>query len=167
MAIGQLALRRVLGHFATGVTVVTSRLGSESHGITVNSFTSVSLDPPIVLICIDHRARMYQFLPRAGSFAVNVLSETQEPVCEYFARRLARHPDDELAEIPHVPGLTGAPLIDGCIAYVECRLVGRHEVGDHAIFLAEVVAATLARDEPPLLFFRGGYPRLLRPEVAS
>jgi len=160
MAIGPLELRRVLGHFATGVTIVTSRIGSRTHGITVNSFTSVSLNPPIVLICIDNRAESYHFLPEAGTFAVSVLSERQSQISDYFARRLAPNPDDELAEIPYHDGVTGCPLIDGAIAYVECRMAGTHDVGDHAIFLAEVVVATLADESPPLLFFRGGYPRL-------
>ena len=160
MPIDPLELRRVLGRFATGVTVVTSRIGEQTRGITVNSFTSVSLDPPVILICIDHAARTYRFLPDAGIFAVNVLNEAQGPVCEYFARRLAPNPDDELAEIPYHEGVTGAPLIDGSLVYLECRIVGKHEVGDHAIFLGEIVAATPAQDAPPLLFFRGGFPRL-------
>jgi len=159
-----LELRRVLGRFATGVTVVTSRIGEQTRGITVNSFTSVSLDPPIVLICIDHSARTYRFLPDAGIFAVNVLNEAQLPICEIFARRLAENPDDELANVPYHEGVTGAPLIDGAIAHIECRIVGKHEVGDHAIFLGEVVAATPVQEAPPLLFFRGGFPRLERSE---
>lgn len=163
MSSDPLELRRVLGRFATGVTVVTSRIGAQTRGITVNSFTSVSLDPPVVLICIDHAARTYQFLPDAGSFAVNVLNEAQLSICDYFARRLAPNPDDELAEIACHEGVTGAPLIDGALAYVECRIVGKHEVGDHAIFLGEIVAATPAQDAPPLLFFRGGFPRLDQP----
>ena len=167
MSIGPLELRRVLGQFATGVTVVTSRIGPQTRGITVNSFTSVSLDPPVVLICIDNKARSYGFLPEAGVFAVNVLSQQQDRICEYFARRHAPNPEDELAEIPYHDGVTGCPLIDGSIAYVECRIIGKQDVGDHAIFLAEVVTATLASDEPPLLFFRGRYPRLSPPEVKA
>lgn len=167
MAVNPLELRRVLGQFATGVTVVTSRIGAQTRGITVNSFTSVSLDPPIVLICIDNKARSYSFLPEAGVFAVNVLSEKQENISDYFARRLAPNPDDELAEIPYHDGVTECPLIDGSIAYVECRIIAKQDVGDHAIFIAEVVSASLAVDAPPLLFFRGRYPRLIPPEVKA
>ncbi len=167
MAINPLELRRILGQFATGVTVVTSRISTQTRGITVNSFTSVSLDPPIVLICIDNKARTYSFLPEAGVFAVNILSENQESISDYFARRLAPDPDDELAEIPYHEGVTGCPLIDGSIAYVECQIVAKQDVGDHAIFIAEVVSASLAEDAPPLLFFRGRYPRLSLPEVTA
>ena len=167
MAMNPLELRRVLGHFATGVTVVTSRLGSQTRGITVNSFTSVSLVPPIVLICIDHHARSYEFLPRAGVFAINILGERQECISEYFARRLAPNPDDELAEIPHHDGITHCPLIDGAIAYLECRIIDKRDVGDHGVFFAEVISATTTDNGPPLLFFRGRYPRLSRPEVRA
>ncbi|HLG51211.1 MAG TPA: flavin reductase family protein [Chloroflexota bacterium] len=167
MAIQPIELRRILGHFATGVTVVTGRSGTESRGITVNSFTSVSLDPPLVLICIDRRARTYEFLPRAGAFAVNILGEHQRWLCERFARRSAPDVQDELAAVPHHFGMTGAPLLDGCIAYLECRIVGRHDAGDHAIFIAEVVAATAGEPSLPLLFFRGTYPRLARTEILA
>lgn len=167
MAIDPLELRRVLGHFTTGVTVVTSRLGKETRGITVNSFTSVSLVPPIVLICIDQHARSYEFLPRAGVFAVNILSESQGDISDYFARRLAPNPDDELAEIPHHEGITHCPLIDGSIAYLECRIIAKQDVGDHGVFFAEVISATTAENAPPLLFFRGGYPRLSLPGVRA
>lgn len=164
MSIAPPDFRRVLGCFATGVTVVTSRIGQRTHGITVNSFTSVSLEPPLVLICLDHKTRAYEFLPEAGVFAVNVLSEEQEEVCRYFAWRLAPDPDDELATIPYRNGITGSPLIEGAIAYVDCRIVGQYEAGDHAIFLGEVVDAALLRDAPPLLFFKGQFPRLAAPD---
>jgi len=167
MSIGPLELRRVLGSFATGVTVVTSRIGSQTRGITVNSFTSVSLEPPLVLICIDHKARSYEFLPEAETFAVNILSDEQAWICDYFARRLAPNPEDELAEIPYHDGVTGSPLVDGAIAFIECRIATRYEAGDHAIFLAEVITATLARDAPPLVFYRGRFPRLVQPEVKA
>jgi flavin reductase (DIM6/NTAB) family NADH-FMN oxidoreductase RutF len=162
MTASALELRRVFGCFATGVTVVTCRVGQRTHGITVNSFTSVSLDPPLILICIDRRTIAYTLIPEARAFAVNILAQHQREISDYFAKRLAPNPDDELAEIPHGAGITGAPLIDGAIAVVECRLANVYPGGDHDIFVSEVVDARILSDESPLLFQRGRYPNLAR-----
>ncbi len=153
-------LRRVFGCFATGVTVVTCRVGPRTHGITVNSFTSVSLDPPLILISIDNRAIAFQMLPEAGAFAVNVLAENQREISDYFAKRLAPDPDDELAGVPYHDGVTGSPVLEGAIATVEARIRAIYPAGDHHLFLAEVVDARINSDDPPLLFHRGRYPRL-------
>jgi flavin reductase len=163
MAFTHLELRRTFGCFATGVTVVTCRVGARTHGITINSFTSVSLDPPLILVCIDKKTIAYQLLPEAGTFVVNVLAESQRQICEYFARRLAADPDDELAGIPYAAGETGAPILDGTIAFLECRIAEIHPGGDHDIFVAEVVDAQIRSDETPLLFHRGRYPQLVNP----
>lgn len=152
--------RRAMGNFATGVTVVTCRVGPITHGITVNSLTSVSLAPPLILICVDRAARAHNLLPEATSFAVNVLGAEQRELCTYFARRLAPDPDDELRDLPWQPGVTGAPLIDGCNAYLECRLVAMHPAGDHSIYVAEVIATRVGSDHQPLLFYRGTFPRV-------
>jgi flavin reductase (DIM6/NTAB) family NADH-FMN oxidoreductase RutF len=142
------------------VTVVTCRVGPLTHGITVNSLTSVSLNPPLLLICVDRAARAHDLIPDAKCFAVNVLGEGQRDLCTYFARRLAPDPDDELRDLPYHLGETGAPLLDGCHAHLECRVVAAHPAGDHTIYVAEVVATEVASDGPPLLFYRGKFPQL-------
>ena len=163
MAFTHVDLRRTFGCFATGVTVVTCRVGARTHGITINSFTSISLDPPLILVCIDKKAIAYQLLPEAGTFVVNVLAENQRQICEYFAKRLAPDPNDELADMPYAAGETGAPILDGTIAFLECRIAAAHPGGDHDIFVAEVVEAKIRSDEAPLLFHRGRYPQLVNP----
>jgi len=99
-------------------------------------------------------------IPEAGTFAINVLTESQRSLCDYFAKRLAPDPNDEFAGIPHRNGTTGAPLIDGAIATIECRLAHRYPGGDHEIFVAEVIDASIQSDDAPLLFHRGRFPRL-------
>jgi flavin reductase (DIM6/NTAB) family NADH-FMN oxidoreductase RutF len=153
-------LRRLFGNFATGVTIVTCRVGKRKHGITVNSFTSVSLDPPLVLICIDRKAIAWEMIPEAGTFAINILTSQQRPVCDYFAKRLFHDPENEFAEIPHADGVTGAPVLEEALAVIECRLSDRYPGGDHDIFVGEVVGAQILRDDAPLLFYRGRFPAI-------
>jgi flavin reductase (DIM6/NTAB) family NADH-FMN oxidoreductase RutF len=155
-----LELRRIFGCFATGVTVITCRAGARTHGITVNSYTSVSLNPPLILVCIDKKAIAFELLKEAGTFAVNVLAERQREISDYFAKRLAPDPDDELAQVPHSAGITSAPLIDGALAHIECKIAYIYPGGDHDIFVGEVLDARIASEAAPLLFHRGQYPHL-------
>ena len=148
--------RRVLGHFVTGVTVLTTRDRSgEPAGLTANAFASLSLDPPLVLVCIDHASSTHDLIVDAGFFAVNVLAEGQERISRRFA-------DDQVE--PRFEGiawreeLTRAPILDDALAWVDCRVHSTCEGGDHTIFLGEVRAAD-AREGVPLLFYRGGYGR--------
>jgi len=164
MAITPKEFRRALGSFATGVCVVTCRIGERTHGITINSLTSVSLDPPLILICVDKKAIAHEMIPQAGHFAINILTERQREISDYFAYRLALDPVHELRDVPHHPGVTGSPLIDGAMAHVECQLVERIPGGDHTIFLGQVLRAEGESDERPLLFHRGKYPRLEKAE---
>ena len=150
-------LRRVLGRFATGVTVVTTGSVDDPHGMTVNSFTSVSLDPPLVLICVDHRRASHERIRRAGRFAVSVLSAEQQPLSEYFARQRAALADGALKLFA---GRTGLPLIEGALAHLECRVVATFPGGDHSIFVGEVEHAAVGEGGSPLIFFEGRYHRL-------
>lgn len=156
VSIDEAQFRRVLGHFASGVTVVTACHAGVCHGITVSAFCSLSLDPPLVLICIDRRSGSHQLLELAQVFAVNILADDGEYVSRHFASRDA----NKFATIAHHFGETGAPLLDQALATLECRLVNQYPGGDHTIFVAEVLAADTRDNAGPLLYYRGGYHEL-------
>jgi flavin reductase (DIM6/NTAB) family NADH-FMN oxidoreductase RutF len=148
--------RRALGSFATGITVVTCALGDGRRaGLTVNSFTSVSLEPPLVSWCLDVTAMSFALFDTAPHFAVNVLAVEQAPLVQHFASRL----EDKFKEIDVVAGRGGAPLLEGCVARFECRRVGRFEAGDHVIYLGEVERYARFGGEP-LVLVEGRYGRL-------
>jgi flavin reductase (DIM6/NTAB) family NADH-FMN oxidoreductase RutF len=153
MTIDTRELRNVLGCFATGVTVITTRDQSgEVFGITANAFTSVSLSPPLVLVCIDKNANCYFCFEQSGAFAVNILGREQEDVSRKFATKGI----DKFQGVAWRPGTRGVPILEGAVAYVECRIVKSYDGGDHAIYLGEVVDAG-ASGGAPLLFFKGKY----------
>lgn len=153
MPIDKNELRRVMGHFCTGVTVITT-LSKEGtlHGFTANAFTSVSLVPPLVLICVDKKAESYSSFEESRVFTVNILSADQEDVSRHFAVSGG----DKFKGISYHLGANTAPIIGGAMSYLECRLVASHDAGDHAIYVGEVEQAE-AHEGRPLLFFRGGY----------
>ncbi len=155
MAIDQDEFRRVLGYFASGVTVVTLARDDALYGITVSSFTSLSLQPPLVLICIDKRWATHAILQEAGHFAVNILGEQNENLSRHFA---SREPD-KFKGIAYHAGLTGAPLLNDALANIECRIVQQADGGDHTIFIGEVLAAS-TQSGKPLIYFRSGYHEL-------
>jgi flavin reductase (DIM6/NTAB) family NADH-FMN oxidoreductase RutF len=149
--------RRVLGHFATGVAILTScREDGEACGLTINSLCSVSLEPTLVLACIDRTADSHACIERAGVYAINVLAERRG---ETLARRFATWGmDDKFQGIAHHPEITGAPVLDDALAWMDCRIRHAYPAGDHTIFVGEVIAAD-AREGTPLLYYRGGYGR--------
>lgn len=156
MPIEKTEFRRALGHFASAVTVVTARLqDGQPAGITVTAFSSLSLEPPLVLICIDKRARIHDHLTRDGYFAVNILRDDQEGV----SRRFATSGPDQFREVGYSTGASGAPLIQDAITVVESKIVDLLPGGDHTIIVGEVEAAHV-REGKPLLYFRGGYASL-------
>jgi len=143
----------VVGHSPCGVSVVTARDGEgRNHGITVSSYASLSLDPPLMLICIDTRSRIHPVLSVARSFAVSILSAEQESLARQFSSRA----DDRFAGIRCSPGKSGDLLIADALAFLECRLVNAVRAGDHTIFIGAVSAAE-AREGSPLLRYRGAY----------
>jgi flavin reductase (DIM6/NTAB) family NADH-FMN oxidoreductase RutF len=158
--------RQALGRFATGVTVVTAeRAPGEVHGMTANSFTAVSLEPLLVLVCVDEQARMLPVLKKAQRFGVSVLKDDQRAISDFFAQP-EQDPEAELAlgirfEWP-APGI---PVLGDALVQLTCRVVAAHLAGDHTIFLGEVESAEVFEGEP-LLFFRGSYRRIL-PESNS
>jgi flavin reductase (DIM6/NTAB) family NADH-FMN oxidoreductase RutF len=146
-------LRRTLGRFCTGVTVVTTARDDEVHAMTANAFTSVSLDPPLVLVSIDHRAKMHRLLPDTRRFGVSVLGCSQERVAWHFAGRPLASPGELFVFDGDVP------LVDGAIAHVSCSLFACHEAGDHTLYLG-LVEALSSRPGEPLLFHRGTFGRV-------
>lgn len=152
-----LLFRRILGRFATGVTVVTTGTPEAPVGMTANAFTSVSLDPPLVLVCVGRSREIHEPMRRAGRFGVSILGESQLELSHYFARRRESLPDGLLR---FRAGATGVPLVEGALAHLECRVVAIHPGGDHSIFVARVEQANAGADGPPLIFFGGQYRRL-------
>ena len=158
MSVDQSAFRAVLGRFATGVTVVTAldKRGRDA-GMTVSALASVSLDPPLVLICIDHSASIYNTLSKATHFIVNILSEGQEAL----ARRFAERGSNRFAGIGYEKGQNGAAVLLETLGYLECEVVALHESGDHDVIVGEVEVA-VSNEGKPLLYYRGGYAQLER-----
>ena len=150
--------RRILGHFATGVTVVTSRVGELPCGLTVNAFGSVSLDPPLILICVEQSADSHACFEAAGFFVVNVLDEERG---ESLSRRFATWGvDDKFRGVAYRTEASGAPVLEDALAWLDCRIVNAVPAGDHTIFIGEVVAGN-AREGAPLVYYRGGYGRFV------
>jgi len=150
-------LRDALGSFATGVTVVTCIDSSgRPFGLTVNSFTSVSLDPPLLLVCIANQARCAKAMTSAGHFAVNVLQTGQQPASIRFSTR----DEDRFGATPWSTGESGAPLLMDSLAVFECERHAVHEGGDHHILVGRVLRASFDAAMDPLLYFRGRYRRL-------
>jgi flavin reductase (DIM6/NTAB) family NADH-FMN oxidoreductase RutF len=156
MPFDQNELRRVMGHFATGVTVVTTHDGAgRCYGLTANAVCSVSLDPPLILVCVDKRAESHPAFGLSQAFVVNILAAGQEEMSRHFAVSGG----DKFVDLPCRNGGTGAPILDGALAHVECRVVATYDAGDHTIYIGEVESAE-GREGHPLLFFRGKYHRL-------
>ncbi|GAC1366493.1 MAG: flavin reductase family protein [Herpetosiphon sp.] len=155
MAIDQDQFRYVLGHFGSGVTVVTMARDQRIYGLTVSSFASISLNPPLVMVCIDQRYPSHDILLHADHFAVNILAEEGEQLSRHFASKY----EDKFQGVAYHYGVTDAPLLDDALAVLECRKYDALPGGDHTIFLGEVLAMT-ARDAKPLLYYRSGYGRL-------
>jgi flavin reductase (DIM6/NTAB) family NADH-FMN oxidoreductase RutF len=153
-------LRRVLGTFATGVTVVTTPVGEHLNGMTANAFTSVSLDPPLVLVCVGEAGRAWRDVAASGRFAVNILSADQEALSVYFASPGRRRGAQAFRDVDHWIGAGGCPILKGTVAYLDCRLAGMHPAGDHVMLIGEVVDLAARPDASPLLFHRGQYVRM-------
>jgi 3-hydroxy-9,10-secoandrosta-1,3,5(10)-triene-9,17-dione monooxygenase reductase component len=148
--------RSVLGHLPTGVVVVAAVDAGEPVGMAVGSFTSVSLDPPLVGFFADRGSSTLPRLRAAGAFSVSVLSSDQEDICRRFAAKGA----NKFAGIRWQPGKSGSPILAGALAYVECRLDAVREVGDHLLVVGEVIELDVLSSAAPLVFHRGRYSRL-------
>ena len=157
-----LDFRRALGQFATGVTVVTVESAPQRvHGMTANSFTSVSLDPPLVSVCVDQHAHLLPLLKEKGIFGINVLKEDQQKLSEFFSRSDQTEREEQILNVRFRWTSEKIPLMENVLCQVSCRLYATHVAGDHTIVLGEVLSASLYSGEP-LLFFRGRYRRLFQ-----
>ena len=153
-------LRGVLGLFATGITIVTSG-GAQPRGMTANSFTSVSIEPPLVLVCVRREAAMHKAILDSGAFAVSVLSARQERVARHFANHARPRGEREFDLVDWLPGRnTGVPIVSDTLAWLECRLTEVYAGGDHSIFLGSVLDSGRGGDRDALLFFCGDFHRL-------
>lgn len=158
MAVAADEFREALARLAGGVTVVTSQGPNESpHGLTATAVTSVSLEPPLVMACIDRRSRTHAAIEASGVFALNFLRGSQEEL----ARRFAGARDDKFADVGSYTATTGAPILEGCLAYCDCSLEQSVTAGDHTLFVGRVHAVGTAEVEGrPLVYYRGRYANL-------
>ena len=156
MGIDAAGYRGIMGHFATGVTVVTTAVDGWLHGMTANALTSVSLEPLLLLVCVGKQAQAHAQLSTGGRFVVNILTAEQEEVSRTFA--VSSGPErHNLRGVPYRLRSNGLPVLEGCLAYLECAVADRWAGGDHTIFIGEVLEGEVLLEAAPLLFYRGGY----------
>ena len=155
MAFDPAKQRKIMGQFATGVTVVTTGGKAGTHGLTANAVASLSLDPPLVLVAVDKKAHSMSFLKANGCFAVNILRLEQEEI----SRRFATAGPKDFTGLVVLSALTGSPILADCLAYVDCRVIDILPGGDHEIFVGEIVAGEVHEGQP-LLYAAGKYRRL-------
>jgi len=153
--------RATLGRFATGITVVTAGAGGLVHGMTANAFASLSLDPLLALVCVERDAVMRKVLHEAGCFAVSVLAADAEPLARWFSDSSRPSGPAQFDPVAWSPGpVTGAPLLDASVAWLECDVHAVHDGGDHEIFVGRVRSLERSGREEPLLYYGGEYARL-------
>jgi flavin reductase (DIM6/NTAB) family NADH-FMN oxidoreductase RutF len=148
--------RKALGQFATGVTIITAMCDGEPAGLAANSFTSVSLDPPLVLFAVARTSSTWPKIESARKFAVNILGEHQEELCRLFATKDA----DRFGQAQWHIGVGGSPVLHDTLAYLDCEFWAEYDGGDHVIVVGRVLDLGITHDAGPLLFFRGQYGRL-------
>jgi flavin reductase (DIM6/NTAB) family NADH-FMN oxidoreductase RutF len=166
MGLSAAEFREAMGCFATGVTIVTVDLDGEVHGMTANAFASVSVDPLLLLVCVDRNARTHAHLHAKKRFGINILAEHQRRISKYYALPEYTHERaEEEAGARFDRTGHGTPVLRGALAYLECKLRSTQEAGDHTIFIAEVEEVVVRQGEP-LLFFRGKY-RKIGEEMAA
>ena len=152
--------RSALGSFASGVTVVTTAGEEHGYGMTANAFSSVSLDPPLVLVCVISGSDGAEHIRQNRCFAVNILAAEQEPISRYFSSKDRPKGRDAFSEVSHRSEVTGSPILDGVVSYLDCQLHVTLQAGDHDIFIGEVMSLGITPDAKPLLFAGGGYAKV-------
>lgn len=155
MPIDDAGFKLAMSQFASGVTVVTTEHDGERYGLTVASFASLSLHPPLVMVCVEKNVRSHDVIAASGKFGISILAADQAPISNRFASRA----DDKFEGVATKTGVTGVPLLDGAVCTIECRLREALPGGDHSIFVGEVLEVTTT-DAPPLVYFRSSYREL-------
>ncbi len=153
-------LRALMGRFATGVTVVAARHGPLLAGMTANAIASISIDPPLMMASIARKAETHSAVIGSHAFAVSVLSSEQRDLAECFAQPTTAEKLKRFCDAAWHEAETGSPILEGALAYFDCRLSERHDGGDHAIFIGEIVAASYREDAEPLLWYGSDYRHL-------
>ena len=153
-------LRSMMGRFATGVTVVAARHGPLLAGMTANAIASISIDPPLMMASISRRAETHVAVVGSHAFALSVLASDQQELAECFAQPTTADKLKRFCDAPWHEAETGSPILEGALAYFDCRLTARHDGGDHTVFLGEIVAAGYREDADPLLWYGSEYRRL-------
>lgn len=153
-------MREMMGRFATGVTVVAARHGPLLAGMTANAIASISVDPPLMMASVSHKSETHDAIIGSHAFAVSVLAAEQRPLAECFAQPTTAEKLKRFCDAPFHEAETGSPILEGAIAYFDCRLIDRHPGGDHTVFLGEIVAAGYREDAEPLLWFGSRYRRI-------
>ena len=153
-------MRSMMGRFATGVTVVAARHGPLLAGMTANAIASISIDPPLMMASIARKAETHGAIVGSHAFAVSVLSQDQRDLADCFAQPTTADKLKRFCDAAWHEAETGSPILEGALAYFDCRLTARHEGGDHALFIGEIVAAGYREDAEPLLWYASGYREL-------
>jgi flavin reductase (DIM6/NTAB) family NADH-FMN oxidoreductase RutF len=157
-------MRAAMRQWATGVTVVSTFYDGMQHGMTVSSFTSISLEPPLVLISLSKDTRTHHLVSRSGVFGVTLLNQNQREISERFAGRIAEN-QDRFAGLETFTLRTGAPFLRGGLSFLDCTVVAAHDVGDHTLFIGQVVALQVEEADAPLIYYNRRYHRLHSDDV--
>jgi flavin reductase (DIM6/NTAB) family NADH-FMN oxidoreductase RutF len=153
-------LRQMMARFATGVSVVAARHGPLLAGMTANAIASVSIDPPLMLASINRKAETHTAIVGSHAFAVNILADDQQAIADCFAQPTSAAKLQRFCDAPWREAETGSPVLEGAIAYFDCRLIATHPGGDHSIFVGEIVAAGFEEDAEPLIWYASAYRKL-------
>ena len=159
MSINSPQLRLAMRHWTTGVTIVSVSYQGVQHGMTVSSFTSVSLTPPTILISLEKTTRTHRLLTKAGFFGVTILNTSQEEISERFAGRNTED-QDRFKGLRFHTIITGAPFLEGGLSFIDCRVIGSYPVNTHTLFIGEVLAVEIGQDGEPLVHFNRRYRKL-------
>lgn len=156
MTIDSNRLRAIMRKWASGVSLVTTRHGDRIHGMTVSSFASLSLDPPLVLVSLERTTRTHQMVTESETFAVAILAADQRELSDRFAG-LTPDDMDRFEDVDYTAAASGSPIPEGCLAFMECRVTAIHDAGTHSVFIGEVLTGEVLRDGTPLLYFNQSY----------
>ena len=153
--------RAAMRRWATGVTIVTAQYGTVRHGMTVSSFTSISLEPPLVVVSLEHTASTTQLIQSSGAFGVSILADDQQVISDRFAGRIVEV-SDKFAGLEWTGLITGAPLLVDALAGFDCRVMSSHTVGTHILFIGEVLALRSSSNSNPLIYFERDYHQVVK-----